>query len=693
MRASTIQLNETQETDLTEYVRRRIQELERDNRDRIKADKKADTDYRNQKKSRAQPGTLFEQSNFSVPLTSWVVDHFSARTEDELLSRDPIVRFQPQGTADDEVARGVHRLACYKLFDQGTVKHDLQKAIYPMFAHRALILKSVYKEEFNEWEEYDLEVLHDRATGQPIEILGHGYIVKGVDTFTQVIDMATEQPVLQLDADPSFRVDLAQHFFQRTAGAVRYKERLFAAPASVQVDSDRFLCPNDARSLNEADALGEKYDKNFSWVMERFTERPWYTAKQYLAELQNETADRKTKSTRSDLSKESLLFDTVNKRVEIVELWLTRDVLGWGRPQKIVVWFDVKRKKLISYDFQVKMMPQGRQPFTAIAIWQQDDVWWGYSIPEMLEPVQDYLDTQFNRHTHRNAINSTPIVGEHSDAIDGNQSFASLRPFDVVPLAAGKRMSDWIETFTLPKTDVDTEELIDKAIYWVNFWLGISNIARGDYSDVPQNTTLGGQEATLKEASKLSRRWTRRVIIGLQEHLTTLVRLMLATMDEFEAYTFLEGDQRQLAVLEAARVRDLLIDARLVWNSEQTSRTIETNRLSLEIVEKYATYLATAPWMIPMIRPLLKSSLFMLGHDNVDELLPLPPFIPPMPIMAPAPLGGVTAEPGAPAAPGEPAPVDDGGDSGMMGAGAMPMAPVVPMMGQPQQPQPKASNA
>jgi hypothetical protein len=290
--------------------------------------------------------------------------------------------------------------------------------------------------------------------------------------------------------------------------------------------------------------------------------------------------------------------------------------------------------------------PRGAQPFTSIAIWQQDDVWWGHSIPEMLEPIQDYLDLQWNRHSHRNAINSNPIVAEHPDAVEGSKTFADMKPFEVVTLNEGKTLRDWIETFVFPNADTDTQDLIEKAIYWVNFWLGISNIARGDYSDIPQNTTLGGQEATLREAGKLSRRWTRRVIVGLEDHMTKLVRLLVETMDEIEAYTFLEGDVRQVAVLESARVRDISIDAKLVWNSDQNSRTVETNRLTLEIIDKYATYLMTAPWMIPMVRPVLKSSLFMLGHDNVDDLLPLPPMIPPMPLMAPTPVGGPQQEPG-----------------------------------------------
>lgn len=690
MRPSTLRLSKEQETELTLYVKRRVKELEKDNEERIKADRKSDKDYRLQKQGRAQPGTLFAQSNFPIPLTSWVVDHFSARTEDELLSRDPFVRFKPQGPADDDVARGLDRLAAYKFFDQGTVKTDLQKAVYPMFAHRALILKAVYKEEFNEWEEYDLEVMHDRTTGQPVQILGHGYIIKDVDTFSQVVDFASQQPVMQLDADPTFIYNPQVHYFARTTGAVRFKERLFAGPKSVQVDSDRFLAPSDARSLNEADALGERYDKSSSWVKERFTERPWLTWAEYEAKIRHETAEKKTKGRRAELSSENLRFDLNNKLIEVIELWLNIDILGWGRPQKIVVWYDVRRDLLITYDFQVKITPRGRQPFSAIPIWQQDDVWWGYSIPEMLEPIQEFIDLQFNRHSHRNAVNSTPVVGEHPEAIDGEMSFRDLKPFDVVTLKEGKRIADWIETFTLPKTDQDTEVLLEKAIYWVNFWLGISNIARGDYSDVPQNTTLGGQEATLREAGKLSRRWTRRVIVGLEDHMTQLVRLLVETMDDFEAYTFLEGDQRQMAILEASRVRDLIIDAKLVWNTDQNSRTVEVNRVTLELIDKYATYLATAPWMIPMVRPVMKSSLFMLGHDDVDSLLPLPPFIPPMPMMAPQPIGRPEQAPaeGAedPNAPKGTAPAPDG-------AGVVPFATGAAATEEPQQRAEEAVNA
>ena len=53
-----------------------------------------------------------------------------------------------------------------------------------------------------------------------------------------------------------------------------------------------------------------------------------------------------------------------------------------------------------------------------------------------------------------------------------------------------------------------------------------------------------------------------------------------------------------------------------------------------------------------MVRPLMKSSLYLLGHDDVDTMLPLPPAAMPAPA-APAPVapeeGEMMGEPEAPA--------------------------------------------
>jgi hypothetical protein len=253
---------------------------------------------------------------------------------------------------------------------------------------------------------------------------------------------------------------------------------------------------------------------------------------------------------------------------------------------------------------------------------------------------QDYIDKQWNRHSFRNAINSTPIVGEHPEATVGKKSFRTLKPFDTVTLEEGQTMQDWLEVFVFPKLDLDTQDLIEKAIYWVNFWLGISNIARGDYSDVPQNTTLGGQEATLREASKLSKRWTRRIKVGYEEHIEKLLAICIATMDPEEVYTYLENDAAQSAWMirdvpmgvlpdgnPMPTLAELKINVKLLVGREDGTQGLQRQQMALQLVERFFSY---PPAMQISVRPIIKKSLFLLGYDDVDSLLPMPVLAPPV---------------------------------------------------------------
>lgn len=639
-----LRLTQEQESNLVTYLEKRLKELDRDNRERIDADKRSDLDYENSKDYRERAGTIWAESNMSVPLTSWVVDHFASKTEEELFSRDPLARFTPEGPSDLDTARGLDRFANYKLFKLGRVKNDLLDSEHSMFRHRALILKATYDEDVDEWEEHEIQVLHDAATSQPVEILNHGLIIEGRDQFVTAPDVVTGQPVTQLQADPTFILDQSRHYWAPNPKPIRFRDVKYAGPRSREVDSECFRAPADARSLDECDIIAELYDKPVHWIRERFLQRPWAKAEDFERMAGRPDASRKTDDERKKISKEAKGFDLESASFGIVEFWIERDVLGWGSPQRIVVWMEKKTKTLIDYEFQKKVTPNGRHPYTAIAICKNKQFWWGKSIPELLRPFQEYVDKQWNRQSFRNSINANPILGQNPDAIVEKKTFEELQPMEVVTLEPGRTMQDWLQAFVFPNADTYTPELIEKAIYWVNFWLGISNISRGDYSDVPQNTTLGGQEATLREASKLSRRWTRRIITGVEDHLTKLVEILVATMDPQEVYTYLEGDVTQMGFITEDAVKDLLVNAKIAVAKDAGTQAIQEAQLTLQIIERYFGY---PPNIQVIARPILKTILFVLGHDNVDELLPMPQPVMGMPMTAPA---AAPAEGGAPAA-------------------------------------------
>lgn len=620
-----LRLTEKQEAKFADFLKKRLVELDADNDDRIKADRKSDEDYENDKKARAVIGSIYAESNMPVPLTSTVVDHFASQSEEELFGRKPFCRFTPEGPADADTARGLDRFAGYKLFTQCGVDKELNDCNHTAFRHRALILKAVYHEDFDEWAEYDLSVLHQYKDNSPLFILNHGYVIEGRDRWLDVVDPATGLPTQVLEVDPTVTLDESLYYYAPLAQPIRFKDVLFSGAKSIEVDSDCFRAPSTARSLDEADTIAEYYDKSGWWIRDRFLDRPWITWDKYRTKaVQNANASRKTNDDRRKLAKEARAFDLEAASIGIVEVWCERDVLEWGRPQRIVAWYDKRNDVFIDYEFQKLVTPTGRHPYSAIAIAKTRKTWAGRSIPEILAPFQEYIDRQWNRHSFRNSINANPILAQNPDAIQERKSFIDLKPFDVMTLEAGKTVQDWLQAFVFPNADTDTQELIDKAIYWVHFWLGISNIARGDYSDVPQNTTLGGQEASLKEASKLSRRWTRRLRDGYEEHLTKLVRVLLATMNPQEAYTYLEGEENQLGFITEDSVRDMTINAKIVVGASNTTQKMQEQQLTLQTITQYLAY---PPQVQATIRPVMKTILFLLGHDDVETLLP-PPMMP-----------------------------------------------------------------
>jgi hypothetical protein len=619
-----LQLTEERENKLVQYFDKRLKELDSDNRDRINADKKSDKDYENSKKERAKPGTVYGESNLSVPIISYVVDHFAGKTEDEIFGRKPMAGFSPEGPADEDTARGLDRWASYKLFKLGKVDVDLMDCSHTLFRHRALFLKGIYFEDSDMWEEHDVSVLHSGKDNQPVLILNHGYVIEGRDKFIDAIDPVTNQPVQVLEKDPTVALDPndpSKYFFHPLKKPIRFKDVNYSGPQSCEVDSDCIRIPNNARSLAEADCIVEYYDKSISWVRGRFLDRGFRKWDDYKNQISNKTPDRKTNDERKKAGKESLLFDLENSSVAIAEIWIERDVLEWGQPQRAVYWFDYKNKVLIDYEFQKKVTPSGRHPYDAIAIGKTKRYWWGLSIPEMLDQFQEYVDKQFNRQSFRNGINSNPIVAQNPNAIEETVSFNELKPYDVVTLKDNKTIQDWLQAFVFPNAETNTDELIDKVIYWINFWLGISNIAQGDYSDVPQNTTLGGQEASLQAASKLSRRWSRRVTNGFESHLTKLVQIALATMNPQEVYVYLEGDKEQAAFITEDSVRDFLVNAKLIVAKENSTQKLQEQQMTLQTIQQY---MILPPQQQLVVRPVMKKILFLLGHDDVDALLPLP---------------------------------------------------------------------
>lgn len=619
MKETNLKLSKEQEDKLVKYALERVKQLKEDNRERIEHDKISWKTYHNDRSDRVGYDSIFSQSNMSVPMTSLIVDHFMARAEDEITGTSPYFKFEAQGAGDEETAEAFDKYFNWKLEDVAKTRERLEESYLHLFIQRALILKSTYKEDISTWYDYERNGLFNNERGEFEEIPGEGPIIEGEASFIPEINPMTGDTELRLASDPSFQMIPGVHEFQPLPQGVPTQQVKYKGPRSEVIDSDRFLCPTTAESLESADIIVEMYDKDMRWARNMFLDREWLSFGDFY-NLVNKDANPRSPIEKNEDRTENLDFDNEeNPSIQVLECWMRRDVLGTGYPQEFCVFIDPETEKPIYYEFVAKLTPDNRIPYTAVSIGKERNRWCGRSLPERIRSFQEYVDKQFNSQSYRNELAANPVIGVNPQAVEDEPEDVELHAGKIFELKDQYNIDDFLQFSAIPNVDVRTQELIDFIFGIVQLWLGVSNMAQGDYQALAPANTATGVEATLREASKIGRRWMRRIVRGFEEHLTKLVQVSMATMDEEEVFEYMEGDVRAFGVMTPEAIRNIGINTRVILSQDQGQRAIEKANLALQTQDRY---FQSPPEMRPFIRPMLKRILDAMGFERTDELLP-----------------------------------------------------------------------
>jgi hypothetical protein len=619
MKESNLKLNEKQEEDLVKYVLERVDQLKEDNRERIEMDRISWKTYNNDRDDRISPDSIFEKSNLSVPMTSLIVDHFMARAEDEITGTSPYFKFDAQGAGDIDMAEAFDKYFNWKLEDRGETRERLEEAYLHIFIQRAVILKAVYEEDVSVWYDHERNALFNNETQDFEDMPDQGPILEGEAQFLPEMNPMTGETELRLSTDPTFQMIPGVHEFQPFPDGIPTQQVKYKGPRSEVVDSDRFLCPSKAESIEKADILVELYDKDLNWVRELFYDREWLSFGDYAEQIKRDANPRSEIDKNKD-SREDLTFDSdKNPSVPVLECWVKRDVLGTGHPQEFCIFIDPETKKPLYYEYVAKLTPDNRKPYSVVSIGKERNRWCGPSLPERIRIFQEYVDRQFNSQSYRNELAANPIIGVNPQAVEDEPEDVELHAGKIFELKDQYTIDDFINFAAVPNVDVRTQDLIDFVFGIVQLWLGVSNMAQGDYQALAPANTATGVEATLREASKIGRRWMRRIVRGYEDHITKLVQVAMATMDEEEAYEYMEGEVRELGVMTPEMIEKIDINVRVVLSQDQGQRAIEKANLALQTQERF---FQSPPEMRPFMRPMLKRILDAMGFEKTDELLP-----------------------------------------------------------------------
>jgi len=651
-RTTNFVLNQEQENRLTQFIDNKYEALKQDNLERLVLDAQAWKRYNLEVKERDSLNQeIYSLSNIPVPVYAMIMEHFVSRSEDSTTGDKPYFHFDAVGGSQDR-AMAYDRYFNWKLDEMGRVHESLQDDQLPTFIQCASFLKAVFKRETIGWIDHDKQVLHDRNTRQPIEILNHGPIIKDEDGFTPQLDPvggirgafgAKPEERLHLNADPTFVMDESKHYWDKPPAGLKRTENIYTGAKSENIPYDRMLAPMDAESFDAADTVIEIQDRDFNWFQNNWIERPFlrwadFVGKFSIGDTTSKAAkDSPTQSTQTG-TVTPVANDTVNPVRKVYECWIRRDVMGNGTlpPQDFVCWYDVETKVLVYYEWLAKVCPDMKRPYTVTAIRKMPKRWWGKSIWQVGKPIFESIDRLFNGEFFRAIQQANPPKGGDPNAAVEEPRDIGADPTKYWELKKGRNIKELLEYATVPDTNARSQMILEYLVYWLQLWLGISNLAQGDYQAVNTNATKYGIQKTLAESSMLGRRWIRRLISSWEEHITKLVLITVQTLpqNQKETYEYTEGDQRKSALIQAIDIKQLTIHVSIVMGQNQEEKDIERAKTALDVQEKYFGQIN--PQVRLVMRPLLVEILGDLGYDNPEDLLPITAALP----VDPAMLGG-----------------------------------------------------
>ena len=635
MRTTNAVLTQDEERDLLEYIDQRMVSLRLDNQERINADKASWLAYENDAECRKARGTIFWESNIHLPVTSMVVDYFLGRAEDQLPQEGLLFNFRPIGASDRARAEAYNQYFNWKVDTKGGAGLSMRDGLTACFVQRAGIFKAAFDKDVKRWIDRDRRILFDRQTNQPVLVLGRGPVIEGEDQWLTGPDpIAAEVAVVAASAgavppaipqrtflkdDPNLVWDGNRHEWRMPPGGLKREEVLYAGPRSVQVEYDRFLCPSNVESIEAADFVAELDDWKLSFIRPNFLEREWCRYADYEAAAKEGTAKEKTEGDKK--STENLTFDDKDPSRKVIIVWVRRDVMGWGSPQDLCVFYDDEAKKAIWYEFVAKICPDFKRPYTAVAIGKTKNRWWGKSMPEKIAQYQAKIDELFNAEAHRQKMNANPLKGVDPSATEEEEEDLVFSPDKVYHLKANKTMDDFVSFKSMPNLDGRTKDNIEFLLAMIREWLHVHNISSSAALDSSKSAaapeTATGIEAQVDESQTMARRWDRRILSAFVEHAGRLVKIAMATLPENqeEAYRVTEGDAIFAGKMSGKDIRGMDIDVRIAI----TPRMNQKKRLAAQdVLNDVQSYLAQPDAIKPYVI-MVKS----LGYPEAEKMLPL----------------------------------------------------------------------
>ena len=567
----------------------------------------------------------FALQNESLNLAASMCEFAAAQAEQDLFGGDPWFAAKPVGRSDADLADTIQKHIQWT-FRDGRLVATYRQGVFLSAALGEVFEKTTYIVETDEYEAPRL-VLHngkrpvlldgkfigeddieqDEATGAVRLKGGKRLPVRGTADLSWQEVFETRQTTIREGIETTI-LHYGNIAFREDAPELDLNHTNFYVVSEMSIldAMDRFnLSEMDSRRLAQAAALHTTKDFAFS------------EDDALIDSLRVTTGEQITPLGAS--TDEQLL----NSRVRLIEGWVKADPFGDGKARRMYVVFPPAHEDWLVYsDYLANVSPKGELPIKC-HVWEAvPNRLYGRGFFAKYANIQKRIDALFSAVSYRNGMHANPVTNVRTDRLetaeDNENEVIKLEPGLVVKTKGNYKLSEAIETLTLPDLDERSMQLLDLDVSMSQLRSGISSASQGDMSSLPENNTATGIRQLMSRAAVLLKKPIRGQRTSRGAQFAYAVRLFYTNFDRDEAFQWGEGENREELLLTAEQVRNLDIDVQMLLTQEQNQTKLESAQTATAL---FAQWIALPEIEKINARPLYMQAMKALEFDQADTII------------------------------------------------------------------------
>ena len=635
MLKTALTLTEDQLQRMVRYVRNRIEGIEESRQngwiaDRERFDREWDDDFSH----REWENAVFARSNESLNMIGAGVDYIRSRLIEEIFGAKPWFSAdprQPEGI-NPLVAEQVGHHLRWKL---GADQIDFEAVATDLVTQACklgeCVAKLFYKSEEERFERI-ASILWDTQADAPMLTQDGEFVFEDgpLDALAQALQAPLdfvvewhpgESPVSPEALPPGFcwKEQIITDFKLRSTGA-----------RAVPLHYKEFYCPLNAPSIQEADFVAHLTSMRLSELCGHLgislddsataeENSPDSYLKQALLQIRASAgAEPKAESEQPRPSEgEEIPVDDADPEFRMVEAYFRFDARGDGRPCRVFLMVAYDYDVPIFWDYVANVTPDGKYPFEAVVINKEPHRWYGKSWFKKYERYQHLIDKLTNQILYRNDLAANPVKFRRKEAVvqwQDDQPF-EIGPDKVFDLNDGYTAEDALQTARIPELDEQTKFLLEMVIANWRTRAGVITSSQGTFGGMPSERTATGITQVTATGRTMFNPQLMEVKRGLEAVLRQVVEFQYAYLDGDETFSYLNGDERCLGVLNRESVRGLEFSVELTLTLSKQDQGLDASRLAIDF---FGQFLAVPDAFKAVAAPLFTTVYKNLKIDNAD---------------------------------------------------------------------------